>query len=153
MMTRYRSLVRTSCVLGASLAAACGLVDFAGDAQLCNSPPSRTGLQNELAIVRYSEQHTQTEKRLYLDRVRYLERGDLLSPNRVVVAYPDSPELARRLAELGAALGDTLRIDTRFVSTARASLDDSFIGGYAGNEGKCVDGAVVGVHALTAVGR
>jgi hypothetical protein len=152
-MIKSEWLTRTLSVLAAGLTGACGLVDFAGDAKLCNDPPSRTGLRSEKTVVRYSQQHSQSEKRLYLDRVRYLESGDVLSPNRVVVAYPDTPELARRLDDLGATLGDTLLVDTRFVSTTRASLDDSFIADYAGNEGRCIDGAIVGVHALTGVSR
>jgi hypothetical protein len=152
-MIRCKSPVQIACVLVAGLTGACGLVDFAGDAQLCNSPPARVGLRNERVIVRHTDQYSQTERRFYLDRVRYLEEGDELSPNRVVVAFPGSPELQQRLDELGAARGDTLRVDTRFEGTVRATISESAIPRFAGNEGSCIDGAIVALHALTNVSR
>lgn len=152
-MSRFRRLGQIACVVAPGITASCGLLDVAGDAQLCNSPPAQMGLEGERVIVRQTQQFTQTQRRLYLDRVRYLDEGDELSPNRVVVAFPDAPALEQRLAELGAAPGDTLRVDTRFEGTVRATISESAIPQFAGNEGSCIDGALVGLHALTAVSR
>ncbi len=152
-MTRCKRLIQVASVFATGVAGACGLVDFAGDAQLCNSPPARAGLQDERVIVRRIDQYTRTERRFYLDRVRYLDRGDELSPNRVVVAFPGTPELQQSLDELGAAPGDTLRVDTRFEGTVRATISESAIPRFAGNEGSCIDGAIVALHALTDVTR
>ena len=151
-MALPRSSTGTLAML-AVLAGGCGILDFAGDARLCNGSPAAKGLVSERVVLRGMMQYTTDERRLYLDRVRYLDSNDVLSPDRVVVAYPETPVLLSQVEAVGAVPGDTLRVDTRFVNVVRLTVNESTIPRFAGNEGKCMDGAHVGRHALVRLTR
>ncbi|HEV2150396.1 MAG TPA: ferrous iron transport protein A [Longimicrobiaceae bacterium] len=83
----------------------------------------------------------------YLDRLQFLDRGDSLHIDRIVIG---TPELLRaRLDSLGVKRGDTLIVSTKYKGITYNGGLETYIPNWGAN--KYYDGYPVALHTLTKV--
>ncbi|HEX6369903.1 MAG TPA: hypothetical protein VF006_13370 [Longimicrobium sp.] len=138
------NIVRTCCAMGVLALTGCDwiLPSLDGNPRLCARKPVAESLVDEPVIVRVFEVSDST-RRLYLDRVKFLASADSSrSINRVVIAELAAPGSAT------IGWGDTLRVTTTFLRLVRAGGYEFYISDWPANEGDCWDGAWVSLHRL-----
>lgn len=115
--------------------------------------PSTASLSSERVILRTIFRHPEKTSgepilALYLDRVSFLDSGNLKSIDRLVVGSPH--EIQARVEGLNLAVGDTLIVSTRYNGVTQSGPGPSTVPGWAGY--RYLEYPVA-LHVLTSVER
>lgn len=113
-------------------------------------PPASEGLTGERMILR-AFQHVVDGRpqHYYLDRLRFLDRGDSLHIDRIIIGMPGT--LQARIDSLGLERGDTLVVSTEFRGTTFSGGLEAYIPNWGAN--RYHERYPVALHTLTSVAR
>jgi len=133
--------------LGLLAAGGCSARDILG---LYTGPkPSRQDIVGERVVVRRVYVTTTGISEIHLDRLRFIEAGDLRNVNRVILG--SAQEIQPAVRTLAIKPGDTLRVSSRYLHYSVSSSPGDSVPGWAGYDYK--EGYPVAVHMLTRVER
>jgi hypothetical protein len=109
--------------------------------------PATQDLVDERVVLRALHGDSILARDYFLDRLQFLERGDSLHIDRVVIGNPGG--LRARLDSLGVRRGDTLVVSTKYVGTKPGGGLELYIPNWGAN--RYYNGYPVALHTLTKV--